>query len=115
MNRPADWELRLNRVLRASVDRPYHVREWNCARFAHACAEAVSGRSIPFKFKNSLAESVDSVLIRSCPLLAKRGDIVLAHVPEPSLGVCIGREAVFVTNEKLLQVPMQKISIAWAI
>lgn len=113
--RPDGWETHLNSVLAAATVRRYAAKEWNCARFAHACAEAVSGRTLPFRRRGTLEESVDAVLPRSEPRQARRGDVVLAEVPEPSLGVCLGRKAAFVTARGLLTVPMRSVRVAWSV
>ena len=113
--RAPDWESRLAEVLRAASVRAYDARQWNCARFAHACAEAVSGRSLPFRWRGSLEASADAVLPRVAPTLAGRGDVVLADVPEPSLGVCAGRTAAFVTAQGLISIPRSRVRAAWAV
>ena len=98
-----------------AVCRPYHPRKWNCAKFAHRAAQAVSGRPLPFVWRGSLEASADAALPRVAPALAHRGDVVLAEVPEPSLGVCRGRDAVFVTAKGLLSVPMSAARAAWSV
>lgn len=113
--RPRGWESRLVAVLKVASRKPYHPRYWNCARFTHVCAQAVAGREIRYARKGSLAESVDSVLPRVRPELAQRGDVVLANVPEPSLGVCIGSRAAFVTVDGLITEPMSRSVIAWSV
>ena len=114
-DRAPGWESRLADVLCVALTRGYDARKWNCARFAHACAEAVSGRPLPFVWRGSLEASADAALPRVAPALAHRGDIVLAQVPEPSLGVCRGRDAVFVTAKGLLSVPMSAARAAWSV
>lgn len=115
-DRPAGWEARLNAEILAASRKGFDVRDWNCARFAHTCAQSVSGREIPYVWKGSLEDSVDAVLARHCNAsFARAGDVVLARVPAPSLGVCVGRYATFVTKKGLLQVPMNRVSVAWVI
>lgn len=113
--RARGWERRLAVVLREAAARPYHARDWNCARFAHVCAQVVQGREIRYAWKGSLADSVDAVLPRVEVRLARRGDIVLASVPDPSLGVCLGAAAAFVTAGGLLTEPMSRADIAWSV
>lgn len=114
--RPPGWEARLAAVLREAATRPYDARRWNCARFAHRAAEAVSLRSIPFAYVGgSLAASADAVLSRVEPPQAQRGDVVLADVPEPSLGVCAGRVAVFLGRRGLECFPMSRVRAAWVV
>ena len=118
-DRPQDWEARLVQELRAASLKPFDARQWNCARFAHVCACAVSGRELPAPghatWKGSLEASVDAMLPRIAPLQARRGDLVLADVPEPSLGVCIGSAAAFVTTDGLLTRPLHEIRSAWSV
>lgn len=113
--RPEGWDYRLSLVIRDAVQKHYDPRSWNCARFAHACAEAVSGASIPFKWRGSLQASADAVLPRIEPSVALRGDVVLAEVPEPSLGVCLGRQIAFVTVSGLLTLPRSRALMAWRV
>lgn len=115
-SRVSGWEGRLAAVLKDAARRPFDARHWNCARFAHACAEAVAGRALPAVWKGSLEESADAVLPRIRPAFARRGDIVLAAVPAPSLGVCLGARAAFVAKDGgLLTRPMGEVSLAWAV
>lgn len=113
--RPPGWELRLREALARARGREFDAREWNCARFAHSCACAVSLRLLPFRHHGSLEGSVDAVLSRVDPSLALRGDIVMADVPEPSLGVCIGSHALFVTAEGLMRLTMDGVRVAWCV
>lgn len=109
------WESCLNAVLEDARSKPFDVREWNCARFAHACAEAVRGEPVSDKWRGSLEETADAVLPRVKARLAQRGDVVLADTPEPSLGVCVGRNAAFVTASGLTFYPMRRVRIAWSV
>lgn len=114
--RTGDWEARLIAVLKEAAERTFDARAWNCARFAHACAQAVSGRVLPFELKGSLEASVDAVLPRIPTKLATRGDIMLGHVPEPSLGVCIGAQVAFVTLPAgLMTQPRRRMAAAWRV
>jgi len=113
--RAEGWEARLAAKLSDVAARRYAEHTWNCAIFAHVCAQAVAGRQLPMSWKGSLEASADALFPRVAPLLACRGDIVLAHVPEPSLGVCIGREAIFVSKDGLLTRWMREARIAWSV
>jgi hypothetical protein len=113
--RPEGWEVRLVERLRDASTKSYDARHWNCARFAHGCACAVAGREFPFAWKGSLEASVDAVLPRIGLLQARRGDIVLADVPEASLGVCVGAMAAFVTSDGLLTRPLRDVRAAWSV
>lgn len=113
--RHPDWEARLVQVLRQASRKRFDAREWNCARFAHACACAVSGRELPFHYVGGLEASVDAVLPRIEPLRARRGDIVLADVPQASLGVCVGAAAAFASLNGLLTRPLSSVHAAWSV
>ncbi|OYT69039.1 MAG: hypothetical protein CFK52_14155 [Chloracidobacterium sp. CP2_5A] len=43
LTRLPDWEERLLRLIEASCARPYELGEWDCAQFAGAAVEAVTG------------------------------------------------------------------------
>lgn len=113
--RPDNWEDRLADQLRVAMVREFSTKSWNCAQFAHSCASAVSGRVLPFAWRGSLEASADAALPRVEPRLARRGDVVLAHVPEPSLGVCLGRLAAFVGRSGLERIPMSRVVAAWRV
>lgn len=115
LTRCEDWEPRFLRQIELARTRPFSTKEWNCARFAHQTAEAVSGRKIPFVWKGSLASSADAALTRIQPRAALRGDVVLANIPEPSLGVCLGRTAAFVGISGLMEIPMSEVVLAWSV
>lgn len=113
--RPAGWELRLSAVLREASMREFDPRHWNCARFVHACAQAVRGAELPFEWKGSLEQSADAVLERTEVKQALRGDVLLADVPHPTLGVCVGARAVFLAANGLQSVPRSTARVAWAV
>lgn len=102
-------------VLRESCDKPYHVRHWNCAVFVHTCAQVIRGCALPFAWKGSLEASVDAVFERVPVKLAQRGDVVLACVPEPTLGLCLGAKAAFVSPAGLITEPMSRATAAWSV
>jgi hypothetical protein len=109
------WEARLEDVLRDAVARTFDARRWNCALFALACAEAVRGVPIPYRWLGCLEATVDAVLLRVERRTARRGDVVLAHVPQPSLGVCTGAVATFAGLSGLVEIPMRQVLICWRV
>jgi hypothetical protein len=59
---------------------------------------------------------VDELFQRhSYALAARRGDVVLANVPHPTLGVCVGAQAVFLMESGLMSKPLSEIAIAWRV
>jgi hypothetical protein len=114
--RRADWAMRLAAVLSAAEARPFDARHWNCASFALAAVEAVTGHKPSVKILPCLAASADSAgFPRIAPTFARPGDIVLAGDP-PRLGVVVeaGR-AVFVGTHGLTTVVLTECEIAWSI
>ena len=114
--RRADWAMRLAAVLSAAEARAFDARHWNCASFALAAVEAVTGNKPGVKVLPSLKASADSAgFPRIAPAYARAGDVVLAGDP-PRLGVVVeaGR-AVFVGPKGLTHAPLTECSIAWRI
>ena len=114
--RRADWAMRLAALLSAAEARAFDTRQWNCASFALAAVEAVTGHKPSVKVLPSLEASADSAgFPRIAPAYARAGDIVLAGDP-PRLGVVVeaGR-AVFVGPKGLTHAPLTECSIAWRI
>lgn len=114
--RRTDWAARLAALLAAAEARPFHARHWNCATFALAAVEAVTGHQPNVRVLPGLAASADSAgFPRIAPAFARAGDIVLAGDP-PRLGVMVeaGR-AVFVGPHGLTTAAITKCSIAWRI
>ena len=114
--RRADWAMRLAAVLSAAEARAFDARHWNCANFALAAVEAVTGNKPGVKVLPSLKASADSAgFPRIAPAYARAGDIVLAGDP-PRLGVVVeaGRAA-FVGPRGLTTAAITECSIAWRI
>jgi hypothetical protein len=114
--RRTDWALRLAALLSATETRAFDARHWNCASFALAAVEAVTGSKPSVKVLPSLESSADSAgFPRIAPAFAQPGDIVLASDP-PRLGVVVeaGR-AVFVGPKGLTHAPLTSCITAWRI
>jgi hypothetical protein len=114
--RRADWAVRLAALLSAAEARPFDARQWNCASFALAAVEAVTGNKPSVKVLPSLEASADSAgFPRIAPAYARPGDIVLAG-DAPRLGVVVeaGRAA-FVGPCGLTTAAITECSIAWRI
>lgn len=115
MSRAPGWEARFVAALREASQRPYHAREWNCAKFVHTCAEALRAAPLAYAWKGSLEASVDAVLARVPIEYAQRGDVVLAPVPHPTLGLCLGAQCAFVGRTGLYTVRTSVAAIAWSV
>ncbi|MCA4908519.1 MAG: hypothetical protein ING96_18215 [Roseomonas sp.] len=114
--RRKDWAVRLAALLSAAEARAFDARHWNCAHFALAAVEAVTGARPQVKIHPSLAASADSAgFPRIAPAYARAGDIVLVGDP-PRLGVMVeaGRAA-FVGPCGLTTAAITECSIAWSI
>jgi hypothetical protein len=114
--RHPDWVARLAALLRAAEARAFHPRDWNCALFALAAVEAVTGRRPTVRVLPSLIASADGAgFPRVAPLLAGPGDVALAPAPA-RLGVVLdaGRVA-FVGPHGLLRAPITHCTHAWRI
>ena len=114
--RHPDWVARLAALLREAEARTFHPRDWNCALFALAAVEAVTGRQPAVRVLPHLAHSADSAGFPRMPaLLAGPGDVALAPNPD-RLGVVLdaGRVA-FVGPSGLLRAPITHCTHAWRI
>jgi hypothetical protein len=108
--------MRLAALLSAAEARAFDARQWNCASFALAAVEAVTGSKPSVKILPSLEASADSAgFPRIAPAFARPGDIVLAGDP-PRLGVVVeaGRAA-FVGPRGLTTAVLTECEIAWRI
>ena len=108
--------MRLAAVLSAAEARAFDARHWNCATFALAAVEAVTGHQPNVRMLPCLAASADSAgFPRVAPAFARPGDIVLAGDP-PRLGVVVeaGR-AVFVGPRGLTTAAITECNTAWRI
>lgn len=114
--RHPDWVARLAALLREAEARAFDVRHWNCAIFALAAVEAVTGQRPRVRLLPSLSASADSAgFLRVAPLLARMGDVALAPDPD-RLGVVLdaGRVA-FVGPRGLIRAPVTLCTIAWRV
>lgn len=116
MIRRPDWPGRLAALLSAAETRPFDARRWNCARFALAAVEAVTGSRLVVRVRTSLEASADSAgFPRIPPAFARAGDVVLAGDPA-RLGVVVdGGRAAFVGPRGLLRQAITTCTTAWRI
>lgn len=115
LERPVGWEQRLSETIAEVYFKPYHPKKWNCAKFVHLCVSRMVNMDVPYTYKGSLEKSVDNVLNRIDSKLASRGDVVMCDIPDSSLGICVGRNAMFVGEQSLIPVSMDKITQAWRV
>ncbi len=116
MTRRPDWPGRLAALLSAAEARPFDARRWNCAEFALAAVEAVTGTRPVVRVRTTLDASADSAgFPRIPPAFARPGDVVLAPDPD-RLGVVVeSGQAAFVGPQGLLRALLTACTIAWRI
>jgi len=116
VTRRPDWPGRLAALLSAAGARPFDAHRWNCARFALAAVEAVTGTRPAVRVLISLEASADSAgFPRIPPAFARAGDVVLAGDPQ-RLGVVVdGGRAAFVGPRGLLRQPIIACTTVWRI
>lgn len=116
MPRRPTWPTHLEALLAAAETRPFDARRWNCAGFALAAVEAVTGSRPVVRVLPSLEASADSAgFPRIPPSFARAGDVVLAGDPA-RLGVVVdGGRAAFVGPRGLLRQPLTTCTTAWRI
>lgn len=128
MTRYHDWEARLADYL-AGFD-VNALGEAPCAFFAAGAVEAQTGFDGHAKYAGKYKTALGAVKVmkslgggdlpttfdlhldrRESPAFAQRGDIVFDG---ESVGVCIGRVALFVADGAWVEIPRSEWSIAWA-
>ena len=136
--RAADWDIRLAAIVAEAREKPFKWGQHDCALWAMDVRTALTGApEAPWRGKystvkgaaarmakmgyGSLEAAGDGILgeRHEFPLMAKRGDIVLAEIggddwPE-AFGVCVGASGAFVTPEGLTLHPMSAVKAAWKV
>ncbi|WP_191082786.1 DUF6950 family protein [Roseococcus microcysteis] len=114
--RHPDWATRLAALLSAAETRAFHPRHWNCALFALAAVEAVSGTRPRVRVLPDLPASADSAgFPRIPPAFTRMGDVVLAPDPD-RLGIVVdGGRAAFIGPRGLTRLPITDCTTAWRI
>lgn len=116
MTRLVDWEKRLQAVIEESSRRPFDPQKWNCCLFARQVVQALTGRLPADVWRGSIVNTVDGAgLARIEPTQAQRGDLVLADVPETTVGVCLGAKSAFVSPQGLSLLRTSRASMAWRV
>lgn len=123
--RYADWPERLNRIVEGNLNRPFEWGNWDCCLFAAECVEAMTGDDPMGEFRGRYSSAEGArALLRAHPSkslfnlmrrkfgnpsnFARRGDIVYTITEDgPSLGVCVGACAVFLSEEGIVSLPIQ--------
>lgn len=124
VSRLPDWERRLGEFIAANRDRPFAWGEWDCILFACAAADAMTGEDWAADYRGQYADkagaaailkekgagtllrTIDAKLKQRPPGHARRGDFVWFM---GSVGVCMGRHALFVGEERLAEALEQPV------
>jgi len=136
LTRVEGWPAKLSAAIEAGRTRPFRWGQHDCALFACACIEAITGVDLGAQVRGryhcadeaeAIMEAVygvpdvggvaDSLLGEPVPVtLARRGDVVLLDITHgPALGVCVGAVAAGAGPEGLVYVPMQRWLRAWRV
>lgn len=118
MRRLPDWEERLGAYINQVRDAPFRYGEHDCILHSARAVEVMTGTDIAAGYRGeydsqagaaailkakgqgTLLRTLDATLERRKPSRARRGDLVWF---EGSVGVCVGREALFVGEERLAE------------
>jgi hypothetical protein len=127
-----DWEQRLSDYLAAARDRAHAYGSHDCALHGASAVQAMTGEDPLAAYrghystelgaaralrrlgvKQATLEATFDALFSPIPkALAGRGDLVMA---DGSIGVCIGGEALFVSDDGLVRVVRAAWSKAWRV
>ncbi len=141
--RPFDWQSRMSRALAARRETPFAWGRHDCALFACDVAEAVCGIDFaaPLRGRYGTKRGAYAVLddfagggleqaaekiasdhgcAEVAPLMARRGDIMLAEIsvdgaPGVALGICVGERIAFAAGRGFAQLPLVKARRAWRV
>ncbi len=141
--RPFDWQSRMSRALAARRETPFAWGRHDCALFACDVAEAVCGIDFatPLRGRYGTKRGAYAVLddfagggleqaaekiardhgcAEVAPLMARRGDIILAEIPVDrasgdALGICLGERIAFAAERGFVQLPLVKAHRAWRV
>lgn len=140
-----DWELRLERELRAWRRRSFEWGVSDCVHFTAACIKAMTGENhvkdiaVYSSEREALMilaardhrglQAATEVVLGPCVDIAPnhvpvdKGDVVLAMRPVadrpgdtgPGLGICLGSTAIFIGRDGLETIPVRECICGWNI
>lgn len=129
-----DWEARLAALIEARMDEPFRWGTHDCGLWGADAVEAQTGIDFAAGFRGTYSDAAgaaealrtqgagtivktfDQHLKRVPPAFAQRGDIVLkGRGRTAAIGLCIGGEALFVSDEGLVRVGRGEWSAAWRV
>lgn len=116
MGRRVDWEKRLQDFIEESNRRPFDPQKWNCCLFARQCVLALTGTLHSEEWHGSIVNTIEAAGLQ--PIAVKqagRGDLVLADVPETTVGVCLGAKSAFLGPNGITQLRTSRAYMAWRV
>ncbi len=141
--RPYDWQSRMSEALAARREAPFVWGRHDCALFACDVAEAVCGINFAASLRGRYGTKREAYAVldgfagggleqaaekiardHGCPevapLMARRGDIVLAEIAidggsSDALGICLGEWIAFAAGRGFVQLPLTKARRAWRV
>lgn len=132
--RTKHWDRRLVEFIEKNRDTKFEWGKFDCCQFTGKAVEIITGSNLVEKFGmykslegaqkrlksqgyNNLLEALTDTLGKPQPVhTANRGDVVyLVFAGGPLIGICLGRNSLFVTPDGLAYHPTLKASKAFAI
>lgn len=129
--RRPDWEAALGQALEAASDKPFAWGAWDCVHFVAEAVQAMTGADPLADYRGGYATEAeawaalserDGNLRQACkrvfggmirPAFARRGDVVMMR-GGMAVGVCIGAQAAFVSDDGNELVLRPMTDMAWA-
>lgn len=128
------WEVRLAKAIEAARDTPFEWGQHDCATWVSDVRRDLTGLDAAAEWRSRyrtergaarmmrrlgwqrISDGVTGVLGAplATPLLAQRGDVVLAGADD-ALGVCLGAVAVFLAPDGLTERPITACRLAWRV
>lgn len=132
MGRVEDWPIRLDSLIAEARNRPFAWGAHDCGTFAAEVVNALTGQVLPLPKGYRTARGAALAMRRktgsshmtgaasfflgdplASPLLAQRGDVVMHK--EQALGVCVGAQAMCLTETGLVSVNIAECLTAWRV
>jgi hypothetical protein len=128
------WERRLMAEVAAARSRPFKWGEHDCVTWAFEVRQAITGIDDASRWRGRYSSAAGAVRVMrrlgwsdyaaagidllgeplGTPLLAQRGDIVLA-ADGFGVGVCVGAQAAGVNPQGFVLVPLRQVAMAWRV
>lgn len=132
MGRVEHWPLLLDDLITEARSRPFEWGKHDCGTFAAEVVRTLTGQDLPLPRGYSTERGAKLAMRRKTgrsdmagatsyflgppldsPLQAQRGDVVLHETQ--ALGVCIGAQAMCLSESGLVAVPLSECVTAWRV